>query len=155
MAAVTRNVRRRLGDERGAELLELAIVLPMLLVVFAAMIDFAVLFQRYQVVTNAAREGARVGILPDYGTADVQARVNTYLTQAGLTAAAPAPGVDYDAMEVSPGGLTMNVVRVTVQYPHQFIFLGPAISLVGGSAFANITLAAGATMRQEIAAAAP
>jgi Flp pilus assembly protein TadG len=104
MAAITRHGRRRLGGESGAELLELAIVLPMLLVVFAAMIDFAVLFQRYQVVTNAAREGARVGILPDYGTADVQARVNTYLTQAGLTAAAPAPGVNYDALLTREAG---------------------------------------------------
>jgi Flp pilus assembly protein TadG len=153
MAAVRGAVAKRFGSERGAELLELAIVLPMLLVVFAAMIDFAVLFQRYQVVTNAAREGARVGILPDYATADVRARVNTYLAQSGLTAVAPVPGVNYSSVEVSPGGPTMSVVTVTVQYPHQFIFLGPAIGLVGGSGMANITLAAAATMRQELAAA--
>jgi hypothetical protein len=122
-------------------------------VAFAAMIDFAVLFQRYQVVTNAAREGARVGILPDYAEADVQARVSSYLTQSGLTATAPAPVVNYGAMEVTPGGATMNVVTVTVQYPHQFIFLGPAIALVGGDGYGNITLAAASTMRQELAAA--
>ena len=29
-------------------------------------IDFGFLFQRYEVVTNAAREGARVAILPGY-----------------------------------------------------------------------------------------
>lgn len=133
--------------------MELAITLPLLLVVFAAMIDFAVLFQRYQVVTNAAREGARVGILPDYAVADVQARVNTYLTQSGLTDTAPAPAVNYASIGAGPGGATMAVVTVTVQYPHQFIFLGPAISLVGGSSMANLMLAAGATMRQELAAA--
>jgi Flp pilus assembly protein TadG len=153
MAAVVRDVRKRLGGERGAELLELAITLPILLVVFAAMIDFAVLFQRYQVVTNAAREGARVGILPDYGTADVQARVNSYLAQSGLTDTAPAPGVNYESVEVTPGGATMTVVRVVVQYPHQFIFLGPAVALVGGGPKADIMLAAAATMRQELAAA--
>jgi Flp pilus assembly protein TadG len=152
MAAVTSNVASRLRGEKGAELLEFAIVLPMLLVVFAAMIDFAVLFQRYQVVTNAAREGARVGTLPDYGTSDVRARVKTYLTQSGLKATAPVPGVSYTSMEVTPGGATMGVVTVTVQYPHQFIFLGPAISLVGGSPYADIMLAAAATMRQELAA---
>jgi Flp pilus assembly protein TadG len=153
MAAVKRNVRQRLGGEKGAELLELAMILPILLVVFAAMIDFAVLFQRYQVVTNAAREGARVGILPDYAAADVQARVNSYLAQSGLTDAAPAPTVNYSSMDVTPGGPTMNVVTVIVQYPHQFVFLGPAIGLVGGGAYANIMLAAAATMRQELAAA--
>jgi Flp pilus assembly protein TadG len=153
MAAVVGNVRKRLGGERGAELLELAMTLPILLVVFAAMIDFAVLFQRYQVVTNAAREGARIGILPDYAAADVQARVNSYLSQSGLTDAAPAPDVNYGSMDVTPGGATMNVVTVTVQYPHRFIFLGPAIGLVGGGAYADIMLAAAATMRQELAAA--
>ena len=153
MAALTRHVRNRLGNERGAELIELALVLPMLLVVFAAMIDFAILFQRYQVVTNAAREGARVGILPDYDTADVQARISSYLTQSGLTATAPAPAVNYGSMEVTPGGATMNVVTVIVQYPHQFIILGPAIALVGGDGYGNITLAAASTMRQELAAA--
>ena len=152
MAAVRSSVATRLAGERGAEVLELAIVLPMLLVVFAAMIDFAMLFQRYQVVTNAAREGARVGVLPDYGTPDVQARIKSYLTQSGLTATAPAPGVNYAAMEVTPGGATMGVVTVTVRYPHEFVFLGPAISLVGGSPYAHIMLAAAATMRQELAA---
>jgi Flp pilus assembly protein TadG len=153
MAAVTLNARKRFGGERGAELLELAITLPLLLVVFAAMLDFAVLFQRYQVVTNAAREGARVGILPDYAAADVRARVATYLTQSGLTDTAPLPGVNYTSVGAGPGGSTMSVVTVTVQYPHQFIFLGPAIGLVGGNSMANIMLAAGATMRQELPAA--
>ena len=31
-------------------------------------IDFGFLFQHYEVVTNAAREGARVAILPGYRT---------------------------------------------------------------------------------------
>src|SRR5688572_25721759 len=151
MASVICN-RRRLGSESGAELLELAIALPMLLVVFAAMVDFAVLFQRYQVITNAAREGARVGVLPNYDTADIQARVNTYLSASGLTASGPAAAVGYDAEEVTPGGPTINTVTVTVQYPHQFIFLGPAAPLVGGGPHGDIMLAAASTMRLEVVA---
>ena len=49
------------------------------------------MFQRYEVVTNAAREGARVGVLPDFTATDVQNRVNGYLAASGLTATAPAP----------------------------------------------------------------
>ena len=52
-------------------------------------IDFGFLFQRYEIVTNAAREGARIAILPGYADADVQARVNQYLTAAGLTPTDP------------------------------------------------------------------
>ena len=61
---------------------------PTLLLVMLGIIDFGFLFQRYEVVTNAAREGARVAILPGYADADVQARVNQYLTAGGLTGTA-------------------------------------------------------------------
>ena len=53
-------------SERGAELIEFALVFPTLLLVMLGIIDFGFLFQRYEVVTNAAREGARVAILPGY-----------------------------------------------------------------------------------------
>ncbi len=54
--------------ERGAALLELALVLPLLLVVIAGIVDFGFAFQRFEVITNAAREGARLGTeLDNYG----------------------------------------------------------------------------------------
>ena len=34
------------------------------------MFDFGFLFRNWEVVTNAAREGARVGVLPSYDCAD-------------------------------------------------------------------------------------
>jgi Flp pilus assembly protein TadG len=142
-------------NERGAELIEFAVALPILIVVIAGIIDFAVLFMRYEVVTNAAREGARVGLLPDYGIPDVQNRVTTYLAASGLTATVPPPAVTYEQVEITPGGASIDVVRVVVQYPHEFIFLGPAAALIGGGPHADITLAASASMRQEIAAAGP
>ena len=83
--------RRVWACERGAELVEFAFVFPTLLLVMLGIIDFGFLFQRYEVVTNAAREGARVAILPGYADADVQARVNQYLSAAGLTPTDPGP----------------------------------------------------------------
>ena len=71
--------------ERGAELVEFAFVFPTLLLVMLGIIDFGFLFQRYEVVTNAAHEGARVAILPGYADADVSARVDQYLAAAGIT----------------------------------------------------------------------
>ena len=65
----SREPRRRFwASERGAELVEFAFVFPTLLLVMLGIIDFGFLFQRYEVVTNAAREGARVAILPGYQT---------------------------------------------------------------------------------------
>jgi len=144
--------RRAWTDERGAELIEFAFALPILLLVVAGIVDFGILFQRYETVTNAAREGARIGILPDYSEADIQGRVNTYLAASGLTAPAPAPVVTYGNVEMTPGGATVSVVTVTVQYPHAFLFIGPAAALVGGSGHGDITLGAASTMRREVAA---
>jgi Flp pilus assembly protein TadG len=151
MASLTRSLRRIHFCERGAELIEFAVALPILMLLVAGIADFAVLFQQYEVVTNAAREGARVGVLPGYQTADIQARVNSYLQASGLTDSAPAPVVTYST--VPAGAQSVQVVRVVVQYPHKFIFLAPVASLIGGGPHADITLASAATMRVEIAAA--
>ena len=70
---------RRMRSERGVELIEFAISLPVLLFVLTAILDFGFLFQRYEVVTNAAREGARLKSNAGASTtADVQARLSEY-----------------------------------------------------------------------------
>ena len=51
--------------ERGAALVEFALALPMLLVVLAGIVDFGFVFQRYEVITNAAREGAGSHVCQD------------------------------------------------------------------------------------------
>jgi len=40
--------------------------------VFAAIVDFGLVFQRFLTVSNAAREGARIAVLPGYTLPDVQ-----------------------------------------------------------------------------------
>jgi len=49
----------RVRSQAGAELVEFALILPMLLVIFGGIVDFGLILQRQQVVTNAAREGRR------------------------------------------------------------------------------------------------
>ena len=53
-------------SEDGAQLVEFALVLPLLLLVVLGIAEFGFIFQRYEVVTNAAREGARMAVLPGY-----------------------------------------------------------------------------------------
>ena len=153
----SREPRRRFwACERGAELIEFAFVFPTLLLVMLGIIDFGFLFQRYEVVTNAAREGARVAILPGYADADVQARVNQYLTAAGLTPTdVPTVGAP---QPLNVGTQCITVRPVTVAYQHQFLFLGPMVGLmsfVGGSGtLTHKTLHATSSMRSELAAGA-
>lgn len=143
----------RLRREAGAELVEFALVLPLLLFVMVGIFDFGFLFRDYGVITNAAREGARIGVLAGYSTADVQDRVSKYMAAAGLTAPPVPPDVSPFDLPVG-GGATVRVVRVTVLYPHRFTLLSPIAALkfgwfdVGG--FTDlITLRAVSTMRVE------
>jgi Flp pilus assembly protein TadG len=148
MATLTDRLRRG-RDARGSELIELALVLPILLVVLAGIVDFGFLFQRYEVITNAAREGARVAVLPNYAAADAQARVQNYLSVNGL-GSAPAPVVEYTT-EPLTGGRSIRVVTVTVTYPTTLQYLGSLGRLVGGGDYGTVTLRAASSMRLETA----
>jgi Flp pilus assembly protein TadG len=141
--------RRTAGSESGNAIIELALTLPLLLAVVMGIFDFGLMFQRYEVVTNAAREGARVGVLAGYTTADAIARATQYLASGGLTtcgtcitatvAASPSFG--------SPAK-TVNQITVEVNYDHNFVFVGPILNLFGGS-LGTVTLEGISTMRIE------
>jgi Flp pilus assembly protein TadG len=76
----TRFIRRRRRDsESGAELIEFSLVFMILMMVVLGVVDFALVFQRNEVLTNATREGARVGVLPGYTPTDVQNRVMSFV----------------------------------------------------------------------------
>ncbi|MEE8161295.1 MAG: TadE/TadG family type IV pilus assembly protein, partial [Acidobacteriota bacterium] len=50
--------------ERGAVIVEFAMILPLLVIIFVTIIDLGVLLHEHQVLQNAAREGARFSALP-------------------------------------------------------------------------------------------
>jgi len=141
---------RRLRSARGAELIEFALVLPVLLLLIAGILDMGFLFNNYAVVTNAAREGARMAAVPGWVETDVRARVNGYLAGAGLTLTGVTTSVEPVAVDV--GGRSINAVKVVVTYPYNFLILGPIAAMVHGGSFNNVTLKAAATMRAEVAA---
>jgi Flp pilus assembly protein TadG len=59
--------------------------MPVLVVLVMGVLDMARAYSVLQVVTNAAREGARVGIIPTTTTLDMTTTVDTFLTAAGQT----------------------------------------------------------------------
>jgi hypothetical protein len=60
----------------------MAFTLPLLLLISIGIIEFGRAFQTWQILTNAAREGARVAVLPGMTDSMVTARVQQYI-QAG------------------------------------------------------------------------
>lgn len=166
MAAIARLVRR-VGGHRGAELIELALVTPILLMIIAGIFDFGMLFRAWEVVTNAAREGARVGVLPAYTLDDnVRVRVEQYMQASGVATAcslqALAGGVcppsacsvcvQTQAMATPAGTYTARVVTVTVTQPL------PSLAVIGaffGGNFGTIDLSSTSGMRTEAQGAPP
>lgn len=71
---------RFLKDNRGQSVVELALVLPVLLLLLGGMIEFGRVFHDYLVVTAAAREGARAAAV-----GKDNATVITYTKQAAAT----------------------------------------------------------------------
>ena len=134
--------------QSGQAVIELALTLPILLVIVMGIFDFGLMFQRYEVVTNAAREGARVGVLPNYTTADAQARAQQYLTSGGLSSASATINAAVAATTFGTPAKTVNQVTVTVAYPYTYPFIGPILNLVGGS-LGSVTLQGVSTMRVE------
>lgn len=141
------NLRRRLRSATGAELIEFALVLPLMIVAFCAIVDFGFLFQRYLVVNNAAREGARLATLPGYGLVDVQNRATAYVRE-GLGDATATPVVTMSGVVLAGGAGTGR--QVVVQSTHNYLILGPVLSLIGGGPFGAVTLTGQSTMRCEI-----
>ena len=78
--------------ERGSALLEMALTLPLLLLVSVAIFEFGRAYQTQQVLTNAAREGARMAVLPDASTDTSETRVRQYMAQGRLTNASTRDG---------------------------------------------------------------
>jgi Flp pilus assembly protein TadG len=135
-------------SQSGQAVIELALTLPILLVIVMGIFDFGLMFQRYEVVTNAAREGARVGVLPNYTTADAQARAQQYLTSGGLSSASATISAAVASTTFGTPAKTVNQVTVTVAYPYTYPFIGPILNLVGGS-LGSVTLQSVSTMRVE------
>lgn len=137
----------RWRSERGAELIEMAVALPLLLLVVMGIVDFGFLFQRYLVLTNAAMEGARVAVLPGYTIADAQARAATYATTGGVPM--PVNAVATPVSLAGANGGSWPGMRITVTHVYQYQYIGPIAGLFGGS-FSSVTLTAQSTVRRQL-----
>src|SRR3954470_5531521 len=79
------DMARRLTSQRGAAIIETALTLPLILLVSVGIFEFGRAFETWEVLVNAAREGARVAVLPNPVAGAADARVRQYLQMGALT----------------------------------------------------------------------
>src|SRR5689334_15637197 len=100
----------RLRRAQGAAAVEMALVLPLLMLLVLGALDWGYYFFVAQIVTNAAREGARAGTLHETaaeGVSDANTTAAAYLSLNGLD-----PG--RATLNVTPAG---DAIRVEISYP--------------------------------------
>jgi len=118
---------KRLRNQKGAALLETAITLPLVLLVCVSVFEFGRAYQTWQVLTNAAREGARVAVLSESTDAQVTSAVKAYMQGGQLPSAALA---NISVERMVPFATSNTASRVTISYPFKFTVLNPVIRLV-------------------------
>jgi Flp pilus assembly protein TadG len=138
---------KRLRNQRGAALIETAITIPLVLLVSVSIFEFGRAYQTWQILTNAAREGARIAVLEGPTDAQVTTIVRDYLTAGRISNASSA---SVTVVRNVPFGAT-TASRVTVNYPFQFIVLNPVAKLVrkGSTVGTPLTMQSSALMRNE------
>jgi hypothetical protein len=138
-------------SERGAALLEAAVTIPILLLIAVGIFEFGRAYQTWQILTNAAREGARLAVLPDPTPGVVEQRVKDYM-QAGQLSKWDAARVLVDrTAKIQVNGADVLASEVTIEYPFTFMVLKPVARLVSPSTSLGdaVTMRAEAVMRNE------
>lgn len=136
------------GGRRGQALVELALVLPIVLLLLVGLIEFGRAWNLHQVVTDASRQGARNLVLP--GVDPDSARVIVRRSLAATAVDPDRPGIQILAEE--DGGTPGGPATVEVRVPYNFVFLGPIMSWFTdgwGTDDPGIVLIARSVMRNE------
>jgi Flp pilus assembly protein TadG len=143
---LSRPRRGRVG--RGQALVELALVVPILLLMVVGVMEFGRAWNMSQVITDGARQGARMAALLNNSSADQDSvrRVVQRALQAGNIVATD----DMIAIDNGWKAGTNTPVSVTVSVPYDFGVLRPVMQLAEQSfTDGTITLRSRAVMRNE------
>jgi len=161
-------------NDHGGAMVEFAIVLPLLLILAFGIIEFGVLLHDKAILTNASREGARLGIVYTHDKKDkddltddtyypdddaIITAINNYLglqegkdprlisfgADSNLTIAIAPP----ESTRIKLASGTGTDLTVTLTYKFEFLVFSNIISLIGGQFDDFLNIKAETVMRLE------
>ena len=140
---LTRTYKRRLTrrfGRRGAAIVEMAVVAPLLLTMLFGVMEFGWMFMVHETMTNTARECCRLATLQGTTDADIQNRFVQSMAATRVTATS-------DMISIQRTGTADNqVVTVSVSVPYS------QVSITGLTSFLKVTtqnLTTSCSMRSE------
>lgn len=137
---------------RGAVTVEMALVLPIFTMLVFGIIEFGRGFMIMQLVTNAAREGCRRGIIDGSTNSEVTDYIKTFMQTSGnvptsattvTITVTPAPGNPANPSSNLATCNSRDLVNVKVQIPFS------AVQLISAKYLSGKTLTGDASMRHE------
>ena len=140
--------------ERGQAMVETAIALPILLVLMVGIFEVGRAYETWQVLTNAAREGARMAVTPSSSQIERPPLCSpVHGERPAHRSTATAAVVVNKGASINVNGTAVSASAVTVDYPFEFIMLQPIVRLVapGATVGGPLTMRATAIMRNEAA----
>jgi len=146
-----RRKRISIHDRRGAALVEMALILPVFLMVVLGIIEFGRAMMVSNLLTNAARDGARLAVVAGTTNSQVTSAVNQFLTESvgsvpdgteitvTVTEATGNPATENDVSKAIKRDLC--TINVTVPFSK--------VSLIPGKYLNNVSLKGHCAMRHE------
>lgn len=124
-------------EKRGQALVELALVLPLIIMLVMGTMEFGRIFHSYLLITNGSREGARAGVT---GSTDIQIKDRVKAVTGSL-------GLDDSQIVITPPEISRTRgVPLTVQVDYSVPLITPLIDIFVSDPF---PLTASTTMRVE------
>ena len=136
---------RKEKRQRGQAMVEFALVLPLLLIITFIIIDFGFAFSQWVIITNATREGARLGATGK--SADLVATRTIDASNGTLDGVGDVVTVEY--LDLNGDGVGIGD-QVVVKARHDYNLLTPLDSFLNLTGLNPIVLSACSDMRVEI-----
>ncbi|MFW5678922.1 MAG: TadE/TadG family type IV pilus assembly protein [Pseudomonadota bacterium] len=132
------HARRLWHNERGAALVEFTIVLPLLLLLFALVVEAGNVLREHQMATQGVRDAVRyLSRVPDPSATEARDEARLLAERVslqGTTIVMAAPVIaDVDASTLR-GPATTPVITVTASVDVPVPLIGPILRLFGGTA---------------------
>jgi Flp pilus assembly protein TadG len=146
-AGIQESLMIYLQNNRGVAAVELALCLPILIVLVFGSIEVGLLFYNEQVITNASREGARAGIVAGTTNGDIEDIVENYCNGKliNLNGASGSSELEEGAVTVTWPEVGDEDLTISVSYDYNFL-LGSMLGVLG---YGDVTLSAQTIMRME------
>lgn len=141
-------IQRVRDSEHGQSLVEFSMILPIFLILVFALVDFGRGFYTWQVVTNAAREGARAAaVQSDSATVDAKIRA-AYCSNYPSSCSLDSSKMTITKTNIQ--GARGSEASVDISYAFSYVTpIGSFMKFIGGGSLAAPTISAHSSMRLE------